>query len=736
MLTPIYQYYADNPRRYRYSQDPNIGDEWTREGIAFYASSEDARGRVAIHQYYGDNPRRYHYSQDPNVGHGWIPDGVAFYAHTVAAPDTVPIYQYHMHDHADGPWWYLYSSEPNVDGGWINDGIAFYARSAPPAADSQSQPQANEPATPTDIPVDPPINPFTSTGPEIIEIVPITDPDPKVIISDMPPPGFELPGEKPPPSIPIMSEADLLVLGLDSGLSPSISLQLQDVAIAATKSTDPDVLRAAMFGLLLMIVRKTERTSNEQELVAWLARKVKENRVEAARKAIEEHDRWINDPFSYQPPPGFGFEPYVNPPKHLNAGVLFSQGLLPPGLETKDFMELINEQLLTPMVDSNPVTFLWRWLGGAGKKPAPTQRVSAFPSYGTALTYGKILGNDDGVAALTYTSLLINAIALPLELTLLDTGVMLSGSIQALTRAQLASGATFTARAFTELFPYSSKLITQEITGVSKFAPEVQRAANLVGQLKRVHFADGFDELPHVMRLYAPASKIRPQVAKILTGKAIAGIASTIMITLAVTVAVSELISVLERTKIREQLEEHLKREQEREVDLEAMISPESMNTVMNPEIPISEYTSEELEQYLGLTELYLTFLKATKILPPPAPKQPETPLTVVAQHPPAGHDQAMLTTTVTATFSMAMDPETVNANSFRLTGPDGEIPATVTYDEASKTARLQPNGQLRYATSYTVQIRGARDIYDRELSPSATWSFRTRPYRRGVEEI
>jgi len=56
-------------------------------------------------------------------------------------------------------------------------------------------------------------------------------------------------------------------------------------------------------------VRKTERTSNEQELVAWLARKVKENRVEAARKAIEEHDRWINDPFSYQPPPGSASSP-------------------------------------------------------------------------------------------------------------------------------------------------------------------------------------------------------------------------------------------------------------------------------------------------------------------------------------------------------------------------------------------------------------------------------------------
>ena len=64
----------------------------------------------------------------------------------------------------------------------------------------------------------------------------------------------------------------------------------------------------------------------------------------------------------------------------------------------------------------------------------------------------------------------------------------------------------------------------------------------------------------------------------------------------------------------------------------------------------------------------------------------------------------------VTATFSEDMDPATISTSTFTLTGPSGPVPATVTYDTASKTATLTPTSGsgLAFNTAYTVTISGA----------------------------
>ncbi|MFK0729816.1 MAG: hypothetical protein ACFKPT_24495 [Gloeotrichia echinulata GP01] len=80
MAIEIYQYYLENPWRYQYSSNPNIGGGWIKDGVAFYAFAEQREGTVPVYQYHADNPLRFQYHLNPNIGQGWTNDGVAFYA--------------------------------------------------------------------------------------------------------------------------------------------------------------------------------------------------------------------------------------------------------------------------------------------------------------------------------------------------------------------------------------------------------------------------------------------------------------------------------------------------------------------------------------------------------------------------------------------------------------------------------------------------------------------------------
>lgn len=91
----------------------------------------------------------------------------------------------------------------------------------------------------------------------------------------------------------------------------------------------------------------------------------------------------------------------------------------------------------------------------------------------------------------------------------------------------------------------------------------------------------------------------------------------------------------------------------------------------------------------------------------------------------PAG---ACINTIVTANFSKAMNPATINANTFTLMGPTGTVvPGVVTYSSNSRTAILTPSGSLAPNTLYTATIStGARDVFGNALASSLVWSFAT----------
>ena len=88
----------------------------------------------------------------------------------------------------------------------------------------------------------------------------------------------------------------------------------------------------------------------------------------------------------------------------------------------------------------------------------------------------------------------------------------------------------------------------------------------------------------------------------------------------------------------------------------------------------------------------------------------------------------------VLATFSEAMDPATINTNTFELRGPGGVlVSAAVTYDTTNRRATLNPNSNLAAVTTYTATVKGgttdprAKDQAGNALAASRVWTFTTR---------
>jgi fibronectin type 3 domain-containing protein len=105
---------------------------------------------------------------------------------------------------------------------------------------------------------------------------------------------------------------------------------------------------------------------------------------------------------------------------------------------------------------------------------------------------------------------------------------------------------------------------------------------------------------------------------------------------------------------------------------------------------------------------------------PPPAP-------TVTARTPAANATNVGVTTTVTATFSRDMDASTISNASFLLSGPGGAVPAAVTYDGATRQARLAPSAPLAYSTQYEARLTTTVHASDgTPLAADDTWSFST----------
>jgi hypothetical protein len=103
-------------------------------------------------------------------------------------------------------------------------------------------------------------------------------------------------------------------------------------------------------------------------------------------------------------------------------------------------------------------------------------------------------------------------------------------------------------------------------------------------------------------------------------------------------------------------------------------------------------------------------------------------PPTVVSVAPPNGTIGVCPNTVAVATFSEAMNPTTISATTFTLTGPAAaSVTGQVVYDAPDYVATFTPAANLALNTTYTATITtGAQDLMGNALAVDATWSFTT----------
>jgi methionine-rich copper-binding protein CopC len=106
------------------------------------------------------------------------------------------------------------------------------------------------------------------------------------------------------------------------------------------------------------------------------------------------------------------------------------------------------------------------------------------------------------------------------------------------------------------------------------------------------------------------------------------------------------------------------------------------------------------------------------------AAPQDTTPPTVTDKSPANGATNVNVAANVTATFDENVTG--VNGSSFTLSGPSGQVAATVSYNAGTRTATLNPSADLAAGVSYTANLSNAiKDAANNALAP-ASWSFTT----------
>jgi Domain of unknown function (DUF4082)/Bacterial Ig-like domain/Bacterial Ig domain len=105
---------------------------------------------------------------------------------------------------------------------------------------------------------------------------------------------------------------------------------------------------------------------------------------------------------------------------------------------------------------------------------------------------------------------------------------------------------------------------------------------------------------------------------------------------------------------------------------------------------------------------------------------------TVTATSPASGATAVPTGSVITATFSEAMNAATINTNTFELrTAANALVPASVTWDAATRTARLTPTSALSASSIFTASVKGGSGsprAEDLSVNPAVgvSWSFTT----------
>ncbi len=111
---------------------------------------------------------------------------------------------------------------------------------------------------------------------------------------------------------------------------------------------------------------------------------------------------------------------------------------------------------------------------------------------------------------------------------------------------------------------------------------------------------------------------------------------------------------------------------------------------------------------------------------------------TIVSKSPVDGATNIGVGSSLTTVFSEAMTSASISASSFTLQGPNGLIPASVSFNSSNLTATLTPSSVLEANTTYTATVKGGtdgtKDLSGNELLADVSWSFTTLASQLGTQ--
>lgn len=157
-------------------------------------------------------------------------------------------------------------------------------------------------------------------------------------------------------------------------------------------------------------------------------------------------------------------------------------------------------------------------------------------------------------------------------------------------------------------------------------------------------------------------------------------------------------------------------------------LSPDGKKATFSPSSLLAASTTYNATVTTGVKDLAGNALASNKVWSfTTAAQSDNTPPTVTSKTPADGATGVAVSSSVTATFSEALQSTTVTGTTFALKPTGGaSISGTVTYDAPTKTATFKPAAALVAGTPYTATLtNGIKDLAGNSLV-TTSWSFTT----------
>lgn len=361
-------------------------------------------------------------------------------------------------------------------------------------------------------------------------------------------------------------------------------INLEHAIRQAAGTKDSSELRAAVYAGLMHIARNQARSREEQAVMDWLALQVKRTRIETARLALAEYDRWSHDPWRYEPPDGYGFPAYILPV--AQSPIWLTTTPNPPVLANKSlasyFAEIISNNGWSPL--NNPLLT-------KGRGISSLENVVGFPVFGTVRAYEKLYGTDAGTTALAETTIRLRAQSF--NLPPLGVAFGSPAGLQAIRSANLE-----------QLAPFAHR-------NLRAFAVELKNRLTASNQGLPLDPED--DGIFITMIKNMSKASIRSRMSDILTGEILSSFVASFVLSSALQEIINESMMLDAKLKLRGQLADHLARQQAAPPpDLANLLYHDIRGEVALYGADYQPTDTAELERMMGSNEVYRAFLLST----------------------------------------------------------------------------------------------------------------------------